>query len=166
MNLYAQDKKEFDYIGSKKCKTCHKEQYKKWSEAKHSTAYEVLKSEGAAAKATAAKVEDPLTSETCLSCHATGVGAKNVAKGFDMTKEGVGCEACHGPGSAYKKMGTMKSREESIAAGMIVPDANTCANCHKAEIVGHEVKKFDYKTEWAKIAHPVDPKKDRRKKKK
>ena len=77
--------KEAKYIGAKKCKTCHNSdkngaQYKKWSGEKHSKAYEALKSESAKAKAKAAGVEDPLTSEKCLSCHTTAAGKKNVDK--------------------------------------------------------------------------------------
>ena len=164
LNAFAQGEKSFEYVGSSKCKTCHKDQYEKWSKAGHSKAYENLKAESAAAKAKAAKVKDPLTSETCLSCHATAAGAKNVSKTFKVESEGVGCEACHGAGSAYKKMSTMKDRKASIAAGMVVPDENTCKNCHKANTVGHENKYTTYEKEWVKIAHPVDPEKDRRKK--
>jgi len=164
LNLFAQGEAKFEYIGSKKCKTCHKDQYDKWSSASHSKAYESLKAEGAAAKAKAAKVKDPLTNETCLSCHATAAGAKNVSKTFKVEEEGVGCEACHGAGSEYKKMSTMKDRKASIAAGMVVPDKNTCTNCHKAGTPGHDNKFTTYEKEWPKIAHPVDPEKDRRKK--
>jgi hypothetical protein len=99
------------YVGSAKCKTCHKAekkgaQYVKWQEGKHSKAYEVLASDQ--------------TSDQCLKCHVTAFGAAAEAKAesFDQT-EGVGCEACHGPGSDYKKMKVMKDRDAALAAGMI-----------------------------------------------
>ena len=40
------------------------------------------------------------------------------------------CESCHGPGSEYKKMSIMKDREQALAAGMVMPEAAFCKNCH------------------------------------
>ncbi len=123
MTVYAGDAK---YVGAAKCKTCHNAdkngaQFKKWSNEAHSKAYEVLKSESAAKKAKAAGIEDPLKSDNCLACHTTAHGKKNVDKSYKI-EEGVGCESCHGPGSEYKKMSTMKEKDKAIAAGMIVAD--------------------------------------------
>lgn len=161
--------KEFQYVGAKKCKTCHNSdkngaQFKLWSERSHAKAFASLKSDAAKEKAEAAKVEgDPAKSEVCLSCHTTAGTKKNVDKGYEL-EEGVGCEACHGPGSEYKKMSTMKVRSESVAAGMILPDEKLCLDCHKAGTPGHTGKFTTYKEEYAKIAHPVPPENDRRQK--
>ena len=168
LSVFAGEK-EAKYVGSKKCKTCHNAdkngaQYKLWSSKAHAKAYTDLKSESAKEKAKVAGVEDPLKSDDCLSCHTTAHGKKNVDKSYDI-EEGVGCEACHGPGSEYKKMSTMKDREASLAAGMIIPDEKTCKNCHKADIPGHKGKFTTFEKEYAKIAHPVPPENDRRKKK-
>ncbi|MHA1989249.1 MAG: multiheme c-type cytochrome, partial [Promethearchaeota archaeon] len=62
MVLFAGDKPK--YIGANKCKTCHKAekngaQFGKWSEGKHSKAYEALKSDNAKKKAEVAGVKDP-----------------------------------------------------------------------------------------------------------
>ena len=165
MTVYAGDAK---YVGAAKCKTCHNAdkngaQFKKWSNEAHSKAYEVLKSESAAKKAKAAGIEDPLKSDNCLACHTTAHGKKNVDKSYSI-EEGVGCESCHGPGSEYKKMSTMKEKDKAIAAGMIVADAKTCANCHKKDTPGHEGKFTTFEKEYAKIAHPVPAENDRRKK--
>jgi len=161
--------KDFKYVGSKKCKTCHNAdkngaQYKLWSEGPHAKAFEALKSEGAAEKAKAAKVEgDPTKSEACLACHTTAGTKKNVDKSYEID-EGVGCEACHGPGSEYKKMSTMKVRADAVAAGMLVADENTCKNCHKEDTPGHKGKFGKYADAVAKIAHPVPAENDRRQK--
>ena len=40
------------------------------------------------------------------------------------------CESCHGPGSEYKKMSIMKNRDQALAAGLVLPDAAFCKNCH------------------------------------
>jgi hypothetical protein len=146
------------YVGSAKCKTCHKAekkvaQYVKWQEGKHSKAYEVLASEAAIAIGKEKGIENPQTSDQCLKCHVTafGVAAELKAESFDQT-EGVGCETCHGPGSDYKKMAVMKDREASIAAGMIIPTEETCTGCHNEESPTFE--KFDFAEASKIIAHP------------
>jgi len=168
-SLAGSGDKDFKYVGSKKCKTCHNSekngaQYKIWSENAHAKAFESLKGDAAKEKAKAAKVEgDPTKSEVCLGCHSTAGTKKNVDKDYDVT-EGVGCEACHGPGSDYKKMSTMKVRKDAVAAGMVLADEKTCTNCHKADTPGHKGGFTTYEKEYAKIAHPVPAENDRRQK--
>jgi len=41
------------------------------------------------------------------------------------------CEACHGAGSEYKAMATMKDPAKASAAGLVRPGAPFCATCHK-----------------------------------
>jgi hypothetical protein len=164
---FAGDKPE--YVGASKCKTCHKAdkngaQFTKWSKEKHSKAYEALKSDGAKKKAEVAGVKDPLNDEKCLSCHTTAYTAKNKAKSYKI-EEGVSCEACHGPGSMYKKSSVMKEHKKSVEAGMVDKvDEKVCANCHKKDTPGHEGKFTTFEKEFAKIAHPVPAENDRRKK--
>ena len=45
-----------------------------------------------------------------MKCHVTGHGkpASSFGPKFIVAEEAVGCEACHGPGSEYKKMKVMK----------------------------------------------------------
>jgi DnaJ-class molecular chaperone len=118
-----------DYIGAAKCKMCHKLQFDSWATLKHATAFEALKPEEQA-------------DAKCLKCHATGGKA-------DLP--GVQCEACHGPGSGYKAMDVMKSREASVAAGLIIPDEALCKTCHVG--APHDQKPFDYKTALAAGVH-------------
>jgi len=40
------------------------------------------------------------------------------------------CEACHGAGSEYKAMATMKDPARASAAGLVRPGAPFCATCH------------------------------------
>ena len=147
------------YVGSAKCKVCHKaekrgEQYPKWEAGPHSKAYEVLASDEALEAAKASGIDNPQTSDKCLKCHVTafGVAAELKAESFDRT-EGVGCEACHGPGSEYKSLKVMKDRETALAAGMIIPNEETCIGCHNEESPTYKEFKFD---EYSKqIAHPI-----------
>jgi len=49
------------------------------------------------------------------------------------------CEACHGPGSDYKKMSIMKDRAKAEAAGLIMPTLESCnEKCHAKAPVNEE----------------------------
>jgi hypothetical protein len=98
------------YVGSDSCKMCHKVQYNSWLETTHAKATDAAKGS-----------TDPAFEASCLKCHATNA---------DEAMAGVGCEACHGPGSDYKKMSIMKDREASVANGLIIPTQATCDQCH------------------------------------
>ncbi len=116
------------YVGAEKCKLCHKVEYASWLTTKHAKAYEAL------SPANRAKPE-------CIRCHITG-----------NTKDlpGVQCEACHGPGSDYKSLTIMKSREKSTAAGLILPTEKTCTACHNSK--SPQFKSFNY-AEMVKKVH-------------
>lgn len=155
---------EHSYVGVAGCKACHGkktgDQYKIWSESAHANAYTVLASDEAKAVAAKLKLEgDPQKLDECLSCHVTahGVDAKLLGSKYAV-EDGVGCESCHGPGSDYKKFTVMKDQEKAIAAGLIMPDEKTCIQCHNDK--SPTFKEFDFKTAYAKIAHPIPEKKE------
>ena len=118
---------DFEYVGTNKCKSCHKsakkgEQYVKWEASSHSKAFATLLTEKAVAIAKEMKLETaPHESAECLICHTVGFGsggyevqdeafynpADDDKKGKKAAKrmlnlQNVGCESCHGPGSKYK----------------------------------------------------------------
>lgn len=143
--VIAQDKK-FAYVGAEKgCKMCHKAQFESWSATAHAKTWDKLKPEEQA------KAE-------CNVCHQTGA----MADGTMITS--VSCEACHGPGSEYKKATIMSkkayaadkvaARKVAVEAGLIMPTAETCTSkCHKKE-GNPNFKPFDF--EKAKgLVHPV-----------
>ena len=66
------------YVGVKKCKMCHRIEYKSWLQSKHANAWKSLKP---------AEQKNP----KCAGCHSTKLP--------EIT--GVTCEKCHGPGSGY-----------------------------------------------------------------
>lgn len=155
----AADEKVYQYIGSVTCaKACHKSakkgsQLKIWEASKHATAFATLASDQAMAIAKERGIADPQKAEECLACHITAPGATAAEMGKKFSnEEGVGCERCHGAGSGYKKMSTMKSREKSVAAGLRIPDEATCTKCHNDG--SPTFKGFDYDEYLAKIAHP------------
>ena len=132
-----------DYVGFKKCKTCHKAQYKSWLETGHATAFDVLS-------------DEEKTKEECIICHFTGKLAD------ETVLEGVQCEACHGPGKDYKSP-KIKSKKKWAAdpethkkmafeAGLIMPTADDCVRCHTKE--GNEnYKEFNFEEAKGKV-HP------------
>ena len=136
-----------DYIGSKKCKMCHKGEkkgnvFEMWMERSHSKAFETLKKEG--------KEKDP----ACLECHTTAFnkGGYKIGDPNNVKFEGVGCESCHGAGSDYKKMSIMKDKAKSIAAGLIVPDEKLCVTCHDPK-KSDTAKPFNKEEYFKKINH-------------
>ena len=150
---------EFTYVGVGKCKICHKsekrgKQFPIWEESKHSQSFAALSSPQASAKAQEAGVENPVDSPKCLKCH-----APLFEKAPELKTEGVTCEVCHGPGSAYKKLKIMKSRQESVKNGLTIydtPEAKKewCLSCHG----NAHGKSFDFEASWEKIKHPVPEK--------
>ena len=164
--LHAEGK--FEYVGVKKCKTCHKKekignQYGKWKEMKHAKAFESLKTDKAKEAAAKLGIDDPTRSEKCLKCHTTGFGEG----GYDLSKspeenakfEGVQCEACHGPGSVYRKKkimeGLAKGEIKPEEVGLVIPTEEVCLTCHGKGKGNPFEKDFDFETFKEKIAHPV-----------
>lgn len=151
------------YIGAKKCMMCHKSekrgnQWGKWESGPHAKAFETLKSEESKAIAKKMGIADPTTDDKCLKCHVTahGVPAAQKEESFSH-EEGVGCEACHGPGSLYKSMKVMKDltagTQDPAAVAFQKGDEKTCLKCHNEESPTY--KPFDYKIRWAEIAHNI-----------
>lgn len=134
---------DFKYIGAAKCKMCHNkadkgEQYNKWANSPHAKAMASLKGDEA---------KDP----KCLKCHSTAAAADQALVATITVAEGVSCESCHGPGSAYKVATVMKDQKASMAKGLILPDEKVCKKCHNEQSPNY--KGFNYKEYVAKIAH-------------
>jgi hypothetical protein len=88
------------------------------------------------------------TAAKCLTCHALDVPADARAKTFELS-DGVSCESCHGPASAWLGPHTTRNwtHEQSIAAGMydtrnLVRRTEKCLSCHlgtQDKFVDHEM---------------------------
>lgn len=135
-----------EYVGSSKCKICHKAEYEAWLKEKHSKAMDSLKPEEQ-------KKAD------CLACHTTGYG-KPAKPGADLAD--VGCEACHGPASEYKDVKIMHKKKFEVdrqgqlklgmAAGLIPsPGQAVCVSCHNAK--SPTFKGFNFKEAVQKVKH-------------
>jgi len=145
------------YVGSHECQSCHLgeehgNQYVRWLSSRHAAAYWRLATDWALFVAKQRPyyqdMEDPREDDRCLLCHSTGRQDPDAlfASGFDVS-QGVGCEACHGPGSEYVDVGNMSDRAAFTAAGGVVPNEDTCRNCHRAG-------DFDFHELWPEVAHP------------
>ena len=136
----------FDYVGAEKCaKMCHKDQYKAWQATSHAASFSKLSD------------EEKAKPECTSACHVTG----KLPDGTVL--EGVQCEACHGPGKAYKSPKIMSKtkwkgdpeayKKMAIEAGLIYPTAETCTQCHKKE-GNPNFKPFDFEKSKGTV-HPV-----------
>ena len=134
---------DFKYIGAAKCKMCHNKadkgaQYNQWASTAHAKAMDRLKGADA-------------TNPKCLKCHSTAAGVNQALVATITVAEGVSCESCHGPGSAYKVATTMKDKTLAMSKGLIMPDEKVCKKCHNEESPNY--KGFNFKEYSAKIAH-------------
>lgn len=142
------DRREF--VGNKRCRMCHTQWFESWRETSKANAFESLKPNvGASAKERAGLdvAKDYTTDSRCLRCHSVGFGEPGgyatpaaddkKAERHARLREGVGCEACHGPGSDYIQV--MREilleerpyrRSELVAKGRRVVGKAVCLSCH------------------------------------
>ncbi len=176
--LFAQD---FEYIGSSKCKMCHKKeekgaQYLKWEAGPHAGAYVTLKSEKAAQIVADKGIDgNAWTADECLVCHTTGFGvggyevndeafwnpAADDKAGAKAVKrmtglQSVGCETCHGAGSKYKskkiKLAIGAGDIEASSVGLLEVNEATCLTCHNDKSPTFE--SFNFEERLKEVAHP------------
>jgi hypothetical protein len=105
------------YVGSQACAACHGAAVRWWRGTPHGRAYETLTS------------RNKNYNLHCVGCHVTGYlrpGGSTVTHVESL--QDVGCESCHGPGSAHVA-------SPAGAAGRVVraPTADVCVGCHNAE---------------------------------
>lgn len=122
---------------------------------KHSRAYQALTGDVGERMARilklGAKAEE---SPKCLACHALYAAPAQQGRRFEIS-EGVSCENCHGPASAWLGPHTTRDwqHEKSLAAGMVdtrsvIHRTEKCLECH----LGSEKKFVDH--EMIAAGHP------------
>jgi hypothetical protein len=151
-----------EITGAPNCKACHGartgNQWKTWTESAHARAFETLATDASAKIAAERGIANPQQDQACLECHTTrgvlGADTPVSEKGKYTDAEGVGCEACHGPGSDYKPGSVMKDPNAARAAGLVMDKTPAaCTRCHNERSPTY--KPFDFDQRWAEIAHPV-----------
>lgn len=109
------------YVGSSTCAGCHEKEYETFT--KHSRKAKSDKSVKLMMK--------KLTAEElkgCYGCHTTGYGQPGGFESFEKTPEmgHLGCESCHGPGSAHVDSGGAKAK--ILGKGRM--SIKQCEKCH------------------------------------
>jgi hypothetical protein len=116
---------------------------------KHSRAYQALTGDVGERMARILKLGTKAEeSPKCLTCHALHSAPEQRGRAFEIS-EGVSCENCHGPASAWLGPHTTRDwpHEKSIAAGMydtrdVIRRTEKCLQCHlgtKEKFVDHEM---------------------------
>ncbi|MHB8639581.1 MAG: multiheme c-type cytochrome [Candidatus Acidiferrales bacterium] len=153
----------FQYVGAGGCSApaCHgsvrpmtqtrvwQNEYSTWvTQDKHSRAYSVLSGPVAVRMAKLLGLSAANTAPKCLACHAIDAAPSERARTFDIS-DGVSCESCHGPASAWLGPHTTVgwTHEQSLKLGMydtrnLVLRTQRCLECHlgtKNKYVDHEM---------------------------
>jgi formate-dependent nitrite reductase cytochrome c552 subunit len=159
------------FVGSSKCADCHESAYDAWKKSRHAHATETLTNPPERGDI-GPRHYDP----ECISCHVTGwEPAKYLPyqSGFtsiettDAVKASpqlhhVGCESCHGPGSAHvaAEEGEIEV-DEKVASRLqlemrqTLADAETggCLKCHDLDNSPDFHKPGMFEKYWKKIEH-------------
>jgi hypothetical protein len=168
--LHADEKEPVKYIGPGSCAatSCHgsvkpiagsrilQNEYSTWIlQDKHSRAYQALTGEVGERMARILKLGTKAEeSPKCLACHALYTTPEQRGRAFEIS-EGVSCENCHGPASAWLGPHTTRAwaHEKSVALGMtdtrnVIHRTEKCLDCH----LGTENKFVDH--EMIAAGHP------------
>jgi hypothetical protein len=124
------------YSGTAACASCHGKASHAWEKSGHAHAFSTL----VAAKADA----DP----NCIGCHTVGFGSPTgYRREFGKEKlTNVGCESCHGPGSAHI---AARQAGDLDAGRMRKLGAGDCQKCHHGEFS----RPFDWNEFWPAVKH-------------
>jgi len=180
--ILVEDTPSYAYVGSKKCKKCHIKQYKSWEKTRMSHAFEILvpgQHKEAKEKFHVDVTTDFTKNAKCLKCHTVGFGKEGGYATADPSDKkatrrakklmGVGCECCHGPGSAYIKVfkEILKSKRkykqaELYAVGLNKIGESVCKTCHNEESPTiNPGDSFDYEKRKKQGTHEHFPLKQR-----
>ncbi len=130
------DRAEARYVGAGACAGCHPAEAEIWAGSAHARARQTLADSG--------RGYDP----SCLPCHVTGLMHPG---GFTSLKETpqlehLGCEACHGPGSAHVAASASGGSNDY---GELPVGAAACVACHTHD----NSPDFRFEAYWPAIAH-------------
>ena len=165
---------EHDFIGARKCKSCHGkelmgDQNATWRAGLHAQAFKTLSNSQSLAIAQGRGLSGPPSDASeCLVCHLTafGIPEERIWKPLKR-EEGVQCESCHGPGRDFRKKKIMADIDKARANGLWDPgkDHGICLRCHneasptfdphRYTLSDGSTSAFDYDQAAERIAHPI-----------
>ena len=143
------------FVGMKKCRMCHTNQYDSLRATAKANAWDALKPGYGVEIKTRAGLDgkhDYTTDERCLRCDSVGYGLPGgyvipdptdpQSARYAKAREGVACESCHGPGSGFIPVMRDIIRndrtyrvEEVLAAGRRTVTEATCRSCHNESAI-------------------------------
>jgi 2',3'-cyclic-nucleotide 2'-phosphodiesterase (5'-nucleotidase family) len=144
------------FIGTARCKSCHSDAYDVWKNSKHAHAYQTLVD----AKHPSMRQYDG----ECVVCHVTGFTYKTGYTDENTTPrlKDVGCESCHGPGSAHANdpdnpkwhalMNPWKFNPKETAAQKAIRELEidkACQKCHDPE----NDMNWAFEKRWPQVIH-------------
>lgn len=121
------------YLGPGACAACHPAEAAVLAASAHAHSLETL--------AVAQREHDP----SCLRCHVTGLGHPGgfaTAGAAGLGLETVGCEACHGPGSAHLA-------DPGRPYGELPTSGAACVACHTHD----NSPDFRWEGYWPQVVH-------------
>ena len=125
---------DLTYVGHRACRSCHAKAYDHWKRSGHAKAWKTM-------------VRTRQTANLdCIGCHVTGFERPGGPRRVSDLKpfRNVGCEACHGPGSAHVE-------EPTVPVDYIEVPERVCAECHRQQA---DQKPFVYDERLVKILGP------------
>ena len=150
----------YTYVGSEKCGDCHTQAMAKFVTTPHSHATQSL----VKPPNERGKIPRHFDPE-CLSCHVTGWNPQEYfpyESGYlnlSMVKlHAVGCENCHGPGSAHVAAeegdvdvtdSQMEKLQEEMRLSLEKARESHCLQCHDID----NSPEFEFDSYWKKIEH-------------
>jgi len=140
LQSYREKRNIFDnpaqYVGAASCKECHSKEYESWEKTMHANVQTTEK----------AKAAPP----DKLFRYNTGIGS---ADGYpEPGREGVQCEACHGPGEKHVAKPKAKGQSYIIGLGSACSSCvveQICRRCHSTE----DDPDFDFQEQLGKVRH-------------
>ncbi len=122
------------YMGANTCKACHTDQYQHWQSTAHASAD-----------------ADNATQPNRLYRFVTGLGADGGHP--EPERDGVQCEACHGPGERHVQQPDAKGHSYIVGLGSECPNCvveQICRTCHS----GKDSPEFDFDHAIDLVRHP------------
>jgi hypothetical protein len=151
------------FVGSAECKDCHEEEYEIWEDTGHAHALDSLIHPGE--RSEVPRHFDP----ECISCHVVGWNPQKFFPytsgylGLDETPEmhNVGCENCHGPGSAHvdAEVGVGDPSDELLEGlraevRLKLEDAEQkCMDCHDLDNSPDFHEEGAFERYWENVEH-------------
>ena len=151
------------FVGSETCEECHEDEYKIWEQTTHADALDSLVHPGE--RSEVPRHFDP----ECISCHVVGWSPQKYFPyesgylGLDETPlmHNVGCENCHGPGSAHvaAENGDVDATDDELEKLMeevrltLEDSEKKCMECHDLDNSPDFHVEGAFDEYWDKVAH-------------